>query len=224
MAEAGDRAGIALQGIDYRSIHRGCYASSAGSLKPVSHISARVRINRFFNKELTPGLLMHVTVGMSSIQAKVFPYRESEGRLIAVSATRSEDFTSYVELSKPTVAEPGDRILFSLLSLPPTTLRIAASGAVLETPQAAPTLKLIREKPGIVNRLLQKGSVVVEGLAKSRIGAERIVGEKITTGRGAEGTISSAFGTKGLILATFDQLPEKNEKVLLRVYREFRIR
>nr|MDO8132871.1 selenocysteine-specific translation elongation factor [Candidatus Njordarchaeum guaymaensis] len=223
MAQAGDRVGIALQGVDHRSIHRGCYVSLAGSLKPVSHILARAKTNRFFKNEINPGLLMHVTIGMSSIQAEVFPYSKMEGKLVALSAPKNEEFTSYIKLPKPTVAELGDRILVSLLSLPPTTLRIAASGVVLETPAVAPPLKLREEKVGAVTRMLPKGSVVVGGLAKSKIGAEGIVGERITTENGVEGTISSTFGTKGLVLADFDRMPEKDEKVLLRVYREFKI-
>jgi len=223
MAEAGDRVGIALQGIDHRSIHRGCYASLPGSLKPVRHIVAKAKINRFFKKEISPALFVHITIGMTSIQAEVFPYRKTEGKLVAMSAPRNEDFTSYLKLPKPIVAERGDRILFSLLSLPPTALRIAASGVVLETPGVAPPLKLMEEKVGVVTRLLQKESVIVGGLARSKTGAERIVGENITTEQGVKGNVSSTFGTKGLVLANFDQVPEKDEKVLLRVYREFKI-
>jgi selenocysteine-specific elongation factor len=221
-AEAGDRLGIALQGVDHQSIHRGFYASQVGSLKPVNHIVARARINKFFKGNINPGSLLHITVGMMAVPAEVFPYYEMEGRLIAISAPWNQDFTASLELRKPMVAEKGDKFLLLMLTLPPTTLRIAASGIVLETPSAAQELELMEEKTGVVTRLLQRGGVVIEGLAKSKMGAERIIGERIATQYGVKGTVSSTFGTKGSVLADFENVPEKDEKVLLRVYRQFK--
>ncbi len=223
-AEAGDRVGIGLQKADYHSIYRGCYASSPRSLIPVNHIIAKAKINRFFRHSIIPGLAMHVTIGMSSVQAKVFPYRTEANEKLIATAHKNGEFTSYIKLAGPLVAEKGDRILFSLLSLPPTSLRIAAGGTVLESPSAAPRLKVVKEMIGTVDRVIQEGRVVIEGLARSRIGAERLIGETVSTGDNAKGTLSSAFGGKGLILADFDQIPREGEAVTLRTYREFKAR
>jgi selenocysteine-specific elongation factor len=223
-AQAGDRVGIGLQRADYRSIYRGCYASSPRSLKPVNHIITEAKVNRFFRHSIIPGLAMHVTIGMSSVQAKVFPYRIETNEKLITAVEQSEEFTSYIKLSAPIVAEKGDRILFSLLSLPPTSLRIAAGGTVLESPSAPPSLKVIKEMIGTVDRVIQKGRVVIEGLARSRIGAQRLIGEAISTEGNAKGILSSTFGGKGLILADFDQIPREGETVTLRTYREFKTR
>jgi hypothetical protein len=75
---------------------------------------------------------------------------------------------------------------------------------------------------GTVNRVIQGSKVLIEGLAKSRIGAQRLVGKTITKEGNVRGTLSSSFGGKGLIVAAFDQLPRKGETVTLRVYREFK--
>jgi selenocysteine-specific elongation factor len=221
-AQAGDRVGIALQNADYHSIYRGCYASLPGSLKPSNHVIAKAKVNKYYKHNITPGLAMHVTIGMSSVQARVFPYRIEEGVKIVAPALENEVFTSYVKLSSPLVAEKGDRILFSLLSLPPTSLRIAAGGVVMESLDNAPVLESIQEKTGIVDRTMQESKVVIEGLARSRVGAERLVGKTVTTEGNVKGMLFSAFGGKGLILATFDQMPRIGESVTLRSHREFR--
>jgi selenocysteine-specific elongation factor len=221
-AEAGDRVGIALQSADFHSIYRGCYASSPGSLKQSNHIIAKAKVNRYFRHNIAPGLTMHITIGMSSVQAKVFPYRTEEREKVIATAQENEDFTSYIKLSRPMVTEKNDRILFSLLSLPPTSLRIAAGGIVIDSPSTAPTLEVVQERVGTVNRVIQGSKVLIEGLAKSRIGAQRLVGKTITKEGNVRGTLSSSFGGKGLIVAAFDQLPRKGETVTLRVYREFK--
>jgi selenocysteine-specific elongation factor len=221
-AQAGDRVGIALQNADYHSIYRGCYASLPGSLRVGNHMIVRAKVNRYFKRNIMPGLTMHVTIGMSSVQARVFPYRTEEGAKIVIPALENEDFTSYIRTSNPLVVERGDRILFSLLSLPPTSLRVAAGGVVIERLDKAPVLEVIQEKTGTVDRIIQESKVVIEGLAKSQVGAQRLLGKTVTTEDRAKGTIFSTFGGKGLILATFDQIPRVGESVTLRSYREFR--
>jgi selenocysteine-specific elongation factor len=221
-AQAGDRVGIALQNADYHSIYRGCYASLPGSLKLTNHVVANAKVNRYFKHTITPGLIMHVTIGMSSVQAKVFPYRIEEGAKIVASGLENEVFTSYIKLSSPLVVEEGDRILFSLLSLPPTSLRIAAGGVITERLDNAPVLESIQEKTGIVSRTNQESKVVIEGLARSRVGAQRLVGKTVTTEGNVKGSLFSAFGGKGLILANFDQVPKIGESVTLKLHREFR--
>lgn len=220
MAEAGDRVGMALQGVDHRAVHRGYYACLLGSLKPTSHIIAKAKINRFFNREVKPGLAMHMTVGMSSVQAEVYPYRSEENKEMITSAQGGVEFQMYLRPRQPIIAEPGDKILLSLLSLSPTALRIAASGIVLERLPSQPQLCIFDEKTGIVARVLRAGSVLIGGLSKSKIGGERIIGEGITTERGVKGIVSSTFGTRGLVVAEFGEMPNLGEKVSLKRYRE----
>jgi selenocysteine-specific elongation factor len=223
-AEAGDRAGIALQGIDHRSISRGFYVSSPGSLKTTIHITSENRISRFFKREITPGLPMHVTIGMSSVQAKIFPYSIDEHHEKVVTSVFGEkEFESYIRLSRPVVAEKGDRLLLSLLTLPPTSLRIAAGGSVSEILLGPPPLRALAEKSGFVSRITQNGRVILGGLAKGKNGAENIIGEVVTTENNSKGIISSTFGTKGSVIADFEVPPRQGEKVSVRKYRVFNI-
>ncbi|WXG42665.1 MAG: selenocysteine-specific translation elongation factor [Promethearchaeati archaeon SRVP18_Atabeyarchaeia-1] len=223
-AEAGDRVGIALQGVDHRSIYRGCYASSPKSLRTTFHLLFGGCVSKFFKHEIAPGLSMHAAVGMSSIQSQVFPYLTNEQQeFVVASAPKERDFTSYIRLSKSVVVEKGDKMLLLLLSLPPTNLRIAAGGTVLETLTNPPPLKVLEKKSGAVTRITPRANVIVSGLAKSKIGAEKIIGKTISKENGDNGTVSSAFGGKGLVVAEFERLPQLGEKVFLRRYRDFNI-
>jgi selenocysteine-specific elongation factor len=223
-AEAGDRVGIALQGVDHRSICRGYFVSSPGSLRTTIHIVSKARINRFFRREITPGLPMHVTIGMSSIQAKVFPYKlNGRQEAVVTSALGEGEFMSYIRLSRPVVAEKGDRLILSLLSLPPTSLRIAAGGTVSEILTGPPSLRVLQEKTGFISRITSNSVVIVGGLARSKIGAEKLIGETVSLENGRKGTVSSNFGGKGLVVADFEAIPRQGEKVSLRKYRVFNI-
>jgi selenocysteine-specific elongation factor len=219
-AEAGDRAGLGLQGVDHRSLSRGYYVSSPGSLKTTIHIESEIRISRFFKRKITPGLTMHVTIGMSSVQGRIFPYiLNGRQELIVTSTLGKEEFTSYIRLSKPVVAEKGDRLILSLLTLPPTSLRIAGGGSVSEIPDRPPILRVLVEKTGFVRRINPNASAIIGGLAASKIGAERLIGEVVTREDKLEGMISSTFGTKGLVVADFEEPPKPGEKVSVRNYR-----
>ena len=223
-AEAGDRAGIALQGIDHRSISRGFYVSSPGSLRSTIHIAINARVSRFFRHRITPGLPMHVTIGMSSVQAKIYPYKLNEQQeMIVTSTLGEEEFTSYAKLSRPVIAEKGDKLLLSLLTLPPTSLRIAAGGSVSEILAGPPLLKVISEKTGFVSRITPNAGVIVGGFARSKIGAERFIGEVVMRENNSKGIISSTFGTKGFVVADFEEAPRQGERISIRKYRLFNI-
>jgi selenocysteine-specific elongation factor len=222
-AEAGDRAGIALQGIDHRSISRGFYVSSPSSLRSTIHIASNARINKFFRHEITPGSPMHVTIGMSSVQAKIFPYKLNEQQEMIVTSAIGEEFTSYIRLSKPVIAEKGDKLILSLLTLPPTSLRIAAGGSVSEILAAPPLLKEVVMKTGFVSRIAPHAGVIVGGLSKSRIGAQKFIGETVTRENNSKGIISSTFGTKGFVVAEFNETPRQGERISIRKYRMFNI-
>lgn len=94
---------------------------------------------------------------------------------------------------------------------------------MLETLTNPPPLKVLEKKSGAVTRITPRANVIVSGLAKSKIGAEKIIGKTISKENGDNGTVSSAFGGKGLVVAEFERLPQLGEKVFLRRYRDFNI-
>jgi ribosomal protein L35AE/L33A len=60
-------------------------------------------------------------------------------------------------------------------------------------------------------------------LARSKIGAERFVGEMVMRENNSKGIISSTFGTKGFVVANFEEAPRQGERVSIRKYRVFNI-
>jgi len=226
-AHAGDRVGMALQGIEAKQIFRGCILTSKDTkLNIVDKIVAKVKISDIFKYNLTPKMKVHLTVGMLIVPAVVVPFKkiEFDGKLeniILTEVVSGDEFYCVFELEEKVVAEVGDRVLLTRLDLPPTTLRICGHGNIVDF-KGIKDLDIKKEvvKEGSVK--IEKNRVVIEGLAQSKKSAERLIGEKITIpSKNITGTIKGTFGTKGLLMAEFDGEVQNKDKVTLKRLRRW---
>ncbi|MFX1508286.1 MAG: selenocysteine-specific translation elongation factor, partial [Promethearchaeota archaeon] len=132
-AVAGDRVGIAIPGIQARIIHRGSYLCSPGSLSSTDTILAQLKANRFFKFILAPRMNVHLTIGTPTVAGVIYPFqKENDHNVISDQVSANQEFFAYITLNSVIVSEPDDPILISRLDLPPTKLRIAASGKVID--------------------------------------------------------------------------------------------
>ncbi|MEM1658416.1 MAG: selenocysteine-specific translation elongation factor [Candidatus Jordarchaeales archaeon] len=217
-ARAGDRVGVAVSGVEPEKIYRGCYLGAPGTLKATTRIIARVKFNRIFKYALRSGSDVHLTVGMPTVPAKIYPLREIGGEAYApVREVRGgEEANCYFVLGRAVVAEEGMPVLVSKLDLPPTVLRIAGGGRVVDASPGSVRLASEKVKRGVVR--MRKGERwVVSGLASSRIGAEKLVGECVEAAGGAKGRIVEAFGGRGDVVVEFTGSVTEGEEVHLKI-------
>ncbi|MHA1379387.1 MAG: selenocysteine-specific translation elongation factor [Candidatus Helarchaeota archaeon] len=225
MAEAGDRVGLAIPGVDHHKISRGYYASAINSLQTTKEIIIKGKVNPLFKKTIKSGMRVHLTIGMPTVSAFIYPFKiENSKRVLIDKISANQDFYAYLKLDKMVPIEKGDIILVSRLELPPTTLRIVGNGIVEDpNPQELEfykfstrkgTLRYVTDQNGLIQRY------VVDGLAQSKIGAEKILKKEILTENGELGRIVSTFGTKGAVTAEFKHIPNNNVTVYLNKYKK----
>jgi len=219
-AKAGDRVGIAVTGVEPEKVYRGCYLGAPGTLKATSSIMAKVKFNRLFKYALRSGSDVHLTVGMPTIPAKMYLLRSGgEGVYVPVEEVRGGgEMLCYFALSRPVVAEEGMPVLVSKLDLPPTVLRIAGGGRVTDADPGKVKLASEKVKIGVV-RMRRGRGWVVSGLASSRVGAEKLIGEGVKAARGVRGRVVEAFGGRGDVVVEFEGEVGEREEVYLRILR-----
>ncbi|MEM3751089.1 MAG: selenocysteine-specific translation elongation factor, partial [Candidatus Jordarchaeales archaeon] len=220
-ARAGDRVGVAVAGVEPEKIYRGCYLGAPGALRATSSIMAKVKFNSLFKYSLRSGSDVHLTVGMPTVTAKIYPLRRAgeEGVYVPVREVRGGgEILCYFVLSHPVVAEEEMPVLVSKLDLPPTVLRIAGGGRVTDANPGKVRLASEKVKVGVV-RMKRGDGWVVSGLSSSRVGAERLVGETVEGAGGVKGRVVEAFGGRGDVVAEFDGEVREGEEVYLRVLR-----
>nr|MDO8062131.1 selenocysteine-specific translation elongation factor [Candidatus Freyrarchaeum guaymaensis] len=219
-AKAGDRVGVAVTGVEPERIYRGCYLGDPGTLKATSRIMANIKVNRLFKYSLRGGVEVHLTVGMPTVPAKMYPLKEVGGGVyLPLGEVRGGDEAlCYFTLKRPVVAEEGMPVLVSRLDLPPTVLRVAGGGRVVDASPEEPVVASEKVKRGVV-RMRRGGGWVVHGLASTRVGAERIVGRTVEAAGGVEGRIVEAFGGRGDVVVAFRGEVREGEEVYLRLLR-----
>lgn len=209
-ARAGDRAGIAVAGIDDGRLFRGCVLATPGSISSARDVIVAGSTTAFFKHPLAFKSQVHVTVGMLTVPATILPYREEGSYLVPVETIqpRSGTFTAWIRLHEPVPCKVGFVLLVSRLDLPPVELRVAARGTVARLPGEPLVFHVFKEKAGKVKDAA-KG--VVEGLARSHEGAIRIAGRDVscTVVEGGNavtihGKVAEPFGTKGNVRVAFD--------------------
>ncbi|MEX2718820.1 MAG: GTP-binding protein [Candidatus Sigynarchaeum springense] len=209
-AEAGDRAGIAIPGIDNDKLYRGCMLATPGTIAVARHLLVRGKLIPFFKHEIAFHSQVHLAAGMLTVPAEIFPFETKDGVDLAVESVVAGggEFTAYVHVREPLPCKPGMAVLLSRLDLPPQELRVAAKGAIERILEGPPVLSRLKEKAG---RVKDGSKGVVEGLAESIEGATRLVGKRVFYTREKEGklvvvdgTIVETFGTKGNVRVTFD--------------------
>jgi len=226
-AKAGDRVGMALQGVESKQIYRGCILTSKDTkLQAVDKIVAKIKISDIFKYNLTPKMKVHLNVGMLIVPAVLVPFKKIEFRnslenIILDEVVSGNECYCAFELEEKVLAEVGDRVLITRLDLPPTTLRICGHG-VIEEFKAIKELNIKKEvsKEGMVK--IDKGRTVIEGFSESKVSAEKLLGEEVAVvGKDVTGKIKTTFGTKGLLMADFTGAVENRDKLTLKRLRRW---
>ncbi|MBW9220827.1 selenocysteine-specific translation elongation factor [Methanothermococcus sp. SCGC AD-155-M21] len=221
-AYAGDRVGMALQGIDSKELFRGCLLTSTNSkLKVVKNIVAKIKISNIFKYNLKPRMKVHLNIGMLVIPATVIPFQrinikgKMENIILKEISKGDECYCSF-QLEEEAVAEIGDKILITRLDLPPTTLRICGNGEIIDFS----TVEELNIKKEIIKRgtiRIDKNRILIEGLATSKDGAEKLINSEIVVPeKNIVGKIKGTFGTKGYLMAHFNGKVENKDTVLLK--------
>ncbi len=197
--EAGQRAGIAVSNLDPKSLYRGCVLVKQKSDAIITRLfKATCHINPFYNGNLSFAMQVHVSVGMQTVSGQLFPYVVEGDLSYKIDEINSKNpFQVIVVLIDPVVVKRGDKILLSRFDLPPTTLRIAGSGIIQEELGEKPPLFRQKLKIGHVKSIEHTQGIVVEDLAQSKEGAEKMVNRPLANPRGK---IVGTFGTKGNLL------------------------
>ncbi len=223
-AVAGDRVGIAIPGVQARVIHRGSYLCSPGSLSSTDTILARLKVNKFFKFKLVPRMNVHLTIGTPTVAGVIYPFqKEDDYNVILDQVSSNQEFFAYVTLNSAIVSEPDDPILISRLDLPPTKLRIAASGKVIDENPGDFSLFRLSTKEGNIRIQSHKEEIIIDSLAHSQFGANKLIGKHVETVSGRSGRIISAFGGKGAVIAKFSERPEDDKIVYLKKYKRYKL-
>ncbi len=223
-ASAGDRVGMAIPGVDSTKIYRGCYAAQPKTLVKTNKISIKAKMNYLFRGGLKPKIQIHITVAMPTIPGIIYPYGFQGDRKVFLDEIRpGEEFSAYIILNDYVAVENGDPVILSRLDLPPTTLRIVASGIVMDS--APDDMEFYREqiKVGEIRIPIHKRGSIVDGLVQTREGAQKMIGEKVISETGIVGKIISSFGTKSTLIIKFEKKPEEGEKVFLKRFRRVKL-
>ncbi|MFO8020346.1 MAG: GTP-binding protein [Promethearchaeia archaeon] len=226
-AEAGNRVGVNIKNIDIDKVYRGTYVTDNKNAFEFCTI-AEVIVNKteHFKPKTEFGTQVHVTIGMETDVANIYPYKEIEGKRLkkSISQTQSK-FRAILRFNKR-ILIPKNKVIFLLsrLDLPPTTLRIIGSANLLKTHEQAPLFYKYKYKKGRIKYLEHSEGIVCEGLAQSVKGAKEITGRELEA---PFTKILGSFGTKGaVIVGTEEDISEidKSEPVILKELRSFHIK
>ncbi|TFG26390.1 MAG: GTP-binding protein [Promethearchaeota archaeon] len=226
IAKAGDRVGVNVRGVDVKKIYRGCYATDDNNLfEYCDLIEVSVEKSKLFKPEIHFGSQIHITVGMFTTAAFIYPFEEINGKnLQLVSIKEKKNFKAYLWLNEKILfGKEKSFILLSRLDLPPTTLRIIGGAELNSILKVPPKLYKYKYKKGHIQNPNHSQGIVCNGLAHSLIGAKKIIGKKLEPPFSA---ILDTFGTKGSVIIGIDRAKQKTElekgdTVILKELRSF---
>ncbi len=204
-AAAGDRVGIAVRDLRSADVGRGDVLCTPNTVKPCRHIVAEVNVEKSYKYPLDLRSLVHVGIGLSLTQAKIFPFKRRDGFNVIMPRLETQNsLPAYFELTHPVACEAGDNILLIKLDLHPKAFRIVGSGIVKETPDSPPEFSKAKERVGIIVSQLGNGRGIVKGFFSSADGAEHYVGQDLKVSDGGSLRIIRAEGQDGSVLAELD--------------------
>ncbi|MHA1727334.1 MAG: GTP-binding protein [Promethearchaeota archaeon] len=188
----------------------------------------KLNINNYFKSSIYFGSQINATLGLLTVNARIFPFRISGNKKILIKSLKKSFFTEVIEENgkigaflwflKPVYLKKGEKILLSRLDLPPTTLRFFGTGTIESIIQSRiiPTVFYFKKKIGRVrNSKYGPNTFLIEGLARSKQGAETLIGNKLEP---PLGKIVSTFGKKGVVVATIRKITKdkKNKKIIIK--------
>ncbi|MCK4237778.1 MAG: selenocysteine-specific translation elongation factor [Candidatus Lokiarchaeota archaeon] len=236
-AEAGDRVGIAIKGLDYKAVFRGCYVvSNKENFISGNLFKSKIYINKYYKASLKFGIQTHITLGMNTIPAYIFPFKEINNKFIAFNPDENDvNFDAIISTIEPVLtknlvflknkqSKNYEKFLISRLDLPATTLRIVGIGEIIEIYEHLPILHKFKIKYGIVKNSNHPQGIIVNNLAKSLTGAKKIIGKKLE--RPFDKVIDT-FGTKGGVVVSLKEKKNKisnGDQVILKELRSFNIK
>jgi len=226
-AKAGDRVGINVKNLNINKIYRGCYATSnKNAFEYCDIIEVKVNNNNLFKPETRFGTQVHVTIGMLTAIGNIYPYYELDRKRVKTTASsRNKGFKAILWLKKRVLIKKEKAImLISRLDLPPTTLRILGSAEIIKIHTEPPLFYKYKVKKGIIQNPNHSQGIVCNGLAKSAVGAKKIIGKKLEA---PFTKILSTFGTKGAVIVGIESKEiklKKSDPVLLKELRSFYVK
>ncbi|MHA1695162.1 MAG: selenocysteine-specific translation elongation factor [Candidatus Helarchaeota archaeon] len=223
-AIAGQRAGLSIIKAPPKEIFRGYYASSPGSLTISDKIIIEGKINNLFERGLKSKLQVHLTIGMPTVSGIIYLFTKyNDKNILKEKVSKGNKFLAFIKLNEKITLEKDMPVLISRLDIPPTKLRIVASGKVLEILSEIPEFYRFKIKEGKVRNIDRKEGVVIEGISSNVIGARTYINKVVETDNGKKGKIINTFGSKGSLLVKFDKKPNLGEKVFLKNLRRIKI-
>jgi selenocysteine-specific elongation factor len=225
-AEAGDRVGINLKGIDVKNVFRGCYATTNKQAFDYSNIlDIEVKKNKLFKHETRFGTQVHVTIGMFTSVGYIFPYYKLDQKRVEIDVIEEKDtFNAILWLNeKVIVNKVKNLMLISRLDLPPTTLRILGAATLQSILKDPPTLYKFKTKKGYITNPHHSQGIICSGLANSLEGAKKIIGRSLES---PYTKVISPFGTKGAIIVGIKNKTtavQKGDFVVLKDLRSFKL-
>ena len=226
-ANAGDRVGINIKGIDLKKIYRGCYATNNPDVFDYCKVfEVKVNNNKLFKPKTGFGTQIHITIGMVTTTGNIYPFYDLDGKRIQTTATdKNRGFRAIILLKEKVLIRKKKHImLLSRLDLPPTTLRILGSAELLKIYEEPPVFYKYKTKKGTIKNPDHPQGIVCFGLAQSATGAKKIVGKSLEP---PFTKIIDTFGTKGAIIVGIsdnEKRVKKGDPVFLKELRSFRLK
>lgn len=211
LASAGDRVGVNVPDIADTEISRGDYLCTPGSMTRALGFFAKLKVNPLYRRRITRRMTISVSVGMPAVTGQIIPFTNSDETRVVQEKSETMEFNAALLLQKPIALTIGTKVLLLRTDLPPTQMRIIASGEVVEIPDKI-ILSRPRVRSGKVQRIREQ-DVLVEGLASSKEVAERLVGSDVATSSSVVGVIRQSFGTRGVVAVEFDAPVKESETV-----------
>ncbi|MBN1323389.1 MAG: elongation factor Tu [Methanotrichaceae archaeon] len=103
-AGEGDRAGVALKGLDVDDLDRGTILTNDGTIQTISNISARARLVKYWPSPIKEGMVLHIGHWTQFLPARV--------QAVSVDGDWHEPTLS-LSLEKPLVCRPTDRAVLT---------------------------------------------------------------------------------------------------------------
>ncbi len=226
-ANAGDRVGINIKGLDLKKIYRGCYATNNPNAFDYCNVfEVKVNNNKLFKPKTGFGTQIHITIGMVTTTGNVYPFYDLDGKLIQTTASnKNRGFRAIILLKEKVLIRKEKHImLLSRLDLPPTTLRILGSAELLKIYEEPPVFYRYKTKKGNIKNPDHPQGIVCFGLAQSATGAKKIVGKSLEP---PFTKILDTFGTKGAVIVGISDNEKKvmkGDPVFLKELRSFRLK
>ena len=227
IANAGDRVGINIKGLDLKNIYRGCYATNNPDVFDYCKVfEVKVNNNKLFKPKTGFGTQIHITIGMVTTTGNIYPFYDLDGKRIQTTATnKNRGFKAIILLKEKVLIRKEKHImLLSRLDLPPTTLRILGSAELLKIYEEPPVFYKYKIKKGIIKNPDHPQGIVCFGLAQSATGAKKIIGKSLEP---PFTKILDTFGTKGAIIVGIsdnEKRVKKGDPVFLKELRSFRLK